>query len=510
MKPRINLHSQDSFIELDWFARWTLYSPNSVALQWDDSRTLLTYAECNERINRIARLLMDEYGIEKGDRVAVLSLNSIEYVLIYFAIQKIGGILLPLNFRYTASELDWPMVDATPSLLFYEEAFTETVSALSHKPSHLVSLDAPENGFIHRIHNPSLDANPMEHKGSFDDASMILYTSGTTGRPKGAIITNKMIYWNSVNTGLRLNLTQQDVTLTFAPFFHTGGWNVLTTPFLHRGARLILSNSFNPERVLELCEKEQVTILFGVPTMMDMMFRADNFKTADLKSVRYAIVGGEPMPVDIIKAWHDKGVPIRQGYGLTEFGPNVFSLNEEDAIRRIGSIGFPNFYIHTKVVRENGEDCDVNEPGELLLKGPACMAGYWNNEAATSSTIKNGWLHTGDIVKSDDEGYFYVMDRKKDMYISGAENVYPAEVEQVIRQCAGVREVAIIGVPDEKWGESGMAFIVSEPGIKTDESTILAFCREHLAKFKIPKHIRFIDEIPKSDSGKILKRKLRP
>ncbi len=495
---------EKDYIELDWFERWAKYTPNAIALQMDDSGEKVSYKQAASKINQLAEELKEKYDVSYGDRVAVLSLNSIEYVLLYFAVQKLGAILLPLNFRLTSKELEWPMEDATPSALFYEENFRLTVEQISNRPE---KCEVISNLFESA---KTQSSNHIEHQGEFESPSMILYTSGTTGRPKGAVITNKMIFWNSVNTGLRLNLTQKDVTLTFAPFFHTGGWNVLTTPFLHRGARLILSNKFDPDLVLQLCDKESVTILFGVPTMMDMMFRSESFAKSSLKTIRYAIVGGEPMSKSLITSWHEKGIPIRQGYGLTEFGPNVFSLNEEDAIRKIGSIGFPNFYIETRVVDDNGNNVEVNQPGELLLRGPACMPGYWENEEATTKTInKDGWLHTGDIVRCDEEGYFYVMDRKKDMFISGAENVYPAEVEHVLRTMPGIRDAAVIGVPDEKWGESGMAFIIKDMESTVDEDSIIQFCRENLAKYKIPKHIRFVDDFPKSDSGKILKRKLR-
>jgi fatty-acyl-CoA synthase len=338
---------------------------------------------------------------------------------------------------------------------------------------------------------------------------MILYTSGTTGKPKGAVITNKMLFWNSINTGLRLNLTQNDVTITFAPFFHTGGWNVLTTPMMHRGATVLLMKKFDADKILQLCDEEQVTILFGVPTMMDMMYQTDSFKSSSLESVRYAIVGGEPMPVNLIEVWQDKGVPVRQGYGLTEFGPNVFSLNEEDSIRKIGSIGFPNFYIETRVVDDNHNDVPQGEPGELILRGPVRMKEYWKNPEETEKTVVDGWVHTGDIVRVDEEGYFYEIDRKKEMFISGAENVYPAEVEHTFRKHPAVWDIAVIGVPDKKWGESGKAFIVLEKGESVTPEELMEWGYNNLAKYKVPKHYEFLDELPKSDSGKILKRKLR-
>ncbi|PIS10645.1 MAG: AMP-dependent synthetase, partial [Bdellovibrio sp. CG10_big_fil_rev_8_21_14_0_10_47_8] len=314
--------------------------------------------------------------------------------------------------------------------------------------------------------------------------------------------------WNSINTTLRLNISQHDCSVIFLPFFHTGGWNVLTTPFFHRGARIIFLKKFDADRVLDLSDKEGATILFGVPTTMDMLARSNLFPSVKLDKVRYAIVGGEPMPIELIQTWHQRGIAIRQGYGLTEFGPNVFSLNEEDAIRKIGSIGFSNFYIETKVVDDHGQLVGPDQVGELWLKGPMCMTEYWNNPKATAETITDGWLHTGDLVRQDMDGYFYVVGRKKDMFKSGGENVYPAELEKVIRTLPGVREVAVIGVPDRKWGEVGKAFITLEPTATLTEQDLIGHCVKNLAKFKVPKFYSFIAELPKGDSGKILKRKL--
>ncbi len=261
---------------------------------------------------------------------------------------------------------------------------------------------------------------------------MILYTAGTTGLPKGAIITHKMLFWNSINTSLRLDLTSADHTQSYAPFFHTGGWNVLFTPFLHHGASHTLLSKFEPDLILQLMEKEKTTLFFGVPTMLQMMADSPYFDKVDLSSVRYAIVGGAPMPIPLINIWHKKGVYIRQGYGLTEVGPNCFSLHHNDAIRKKGSIGFPNYYIETKIINETGKECQPNEVGELWLKSPVVTPGYWNKPNETKTAITDEWFHTGDMVKADEEDYVYVVDRKKNMFISGGENVYPAEVEAFI------------------------------------------------------------------------------
>ncbi|MEO1021803.1 MAG: long-chain fatty acid--CoA ligase [Bacteroidota bacterium] len=490
-------------IELDWIGRWATYAPDRVALKSIEDDIQITYKELYDWIGRMAEVLIHHYAIRKGDRVAVLSLNRVEHVALFYAVQRVGGILLPMNYRLAVPELTYQIEDAEPSLIVFEKEFQATIDQLEHPSLKATSWKSFLNLVDEVQGTPSVTMN-----ASFDDPCMILYTSGTTGRPKGALITHKMLFWNSINTGLRLDLTQQEVILTFAPFFHTGGWNVLTTPVLHRGGKVILLKKFDADQVLLLSDSERATILFGVPTMMQMMADSPAFTQTTLESIRYAIVGGEPMPIYLIETWNQKGVPIRQGYGLTEFGPNVFSLNEEDAIRKIGSVGFPNFYIETRIVNDNDEEVPVNEIGELLLKGPVCTTGYWNNEKATNETIQNGWLRTGDLVRKDEEGYFYIVDRKKDMIISGAENIYPAEIEHVLREHPLIKEAAVIGVPHEQWGEVGHAFYSTSNASSVSVDDLQAFCKQRLAKFKIPKFFTHLEDLPKSDSGKILKRNL--
>jgi fatty-acyl-CoA synthase len=497
-------------VRTDWFERWAHYSPDAVALKDADSGREYTYAEARAAVDRAARFLRDEFGVGCGDRVAVLSMNEIEYVLLLFAVQKLGAILVPVNFRLTPREISFILADASPALLIHQRQYDETVEALETdaRPARTLHFDGPDS-YVSRLADSSLPAEPVPVDAGFGDPCMILYTSGTSGAPKGALITHGMLFWNSVNTTLRLNLVQSDVTLTYTPLFHTGGWNVLTTPFLHRGARLVFLKRFDADRVLQLCDEERVTILFGLPTIMDMLARSPAFEHASLDSVRYAIVGGEPMPLQLIRTWQDRGIPIRQGYGLTEFGPNVFSLQEEHAERKIGSIGFPNFYIDARVVDDAGVEVPHGEVGELVLRGPVCTPGYWNNAEATAATIIDGWFHTGDLVRRDEEGFFYVVDRKKDMYKSGGENVYPAEVEQFLRTHPKVRAAAVVGVPDARWGEVGHAFLVLEPGTTATTAEVLEYCAGRLARFKTPRRITFVDDFPRSDSGKVLKRSLR-
>lgn len=499
-------------IRTQWLERWAQYTPDKTAVKDDASGEQFTYASMYRQTNRIARVLKDRFGIRRGDRVAVLSQNCVEYLFLYFALQQLGAVIVPVNFRLAPREIEYILKDCSASLLVVQEQYRGVVSSMLKEsvPAQQIGIQSGDGANIRSFMSEiAVSDAPLSGEVLFEDPCMILYTSGTTGSPKGALITNAMVFWNSINTELRLNITSNDTALTFAPFFHTGGWHVLTTPFLHHGATVVLLNSFNAERVVELCDAEKVSILFGVPTMMKMMSQTAAFTATTFASVRFAIVGGEPMPIPEIELWQTKGVPIRQGFGLTEVGPNCFSLPEEDAIRKKGSIGFPNFYIDVRVVDDAGNDCGPDQPGELLMRSPVVTPGYWNNPQATKEAITDGWFHTGDIVRKDAEGYFYVVDRKKDMFISGAENVYPAEIEKFLYTHPAVSEAAVVGVPDAKWGEVGNAFIVPKTGTELTEAMLRDFCTGNLAKYKVPKYFTLLSELPKGHSGKILKRALK-
>jgi fatty-acyl-CoA synthase len=284
--------------------------------------------------------------------------------------------------------------------------------------------------------------------------------------------------------------------LSFLPQFHVGGWNVQPLLAWWKGARLVLERAFDPTRALRLIEEKRVTTMMGVPANYLFMAQEPAFARADLSSLRRAVVGGAPMPVPLIEAWRERGVEVVQGYGLTEASPNVLCLPPEDAMRKAGSAGKPYPYV----------EVDVGADGELLVRGPNVFPGYWRNPEATAEAIVDGWLRTGDVVERDDEGYFTVKGRLKEMYISGGENVYPAEVESVLHEHPAVADAAVVGVPDERWGEVGVAYVVSEGNVSDDE--LIAFCRERLARFKVPKSVRFVDELPRNSMGKIQKSEL--
>jgi len=495
-------------IRTDWLERHALYTPDHPALLWAPTGRKYSYAELHARATRLASKLLRQHRLQPGDRVAVLAANSVEHVLLFLAAQTAGLVLVPLNYRLAQPELQYVVSDADPAILFVGSDYTEAARELDTGADLLPLSEARDLSAVDGDPAP-VPRQELPPQPGLDDPLMILYTSGTTGRPKGAIISHGMITWNSVNTEMRLDLTSRDRSFNAAPFYHTGGWNVLLTPFLHHGATTFLLPSFDPEAVLRLCDDEELSILWGVPTMLKMMSDHEAFDDVTLDTVRYAIVGGEAMPEPLIRIWQEKGVPIRQGFGMTEVGVNCFSLPEKDALRKIGSIGFPNFYIDTRVVDEDGDDVPSGEPGELLMRGPVVTPGYWRDPDATADAIdEDGWFATGDLVRVDDEGYFYVVGRKKEMYISGGENVYPAEVEAAIYEHEAVGEAAVIGVPDERWGETGAAFVVIKDGHTLSVDELLDHAGSRLARYKVPRHVQFLDELPKGHSGKIQKNEL--
>ena len=485
----------------DWLDRNALYTPDAPALVWAPTGEAYTYAELHRTGERLAAGLAERFDLSKGDRIAVLAANTMEHVLLFCAAQKAGYVLVPLNYRLAPPELQYLLNDSEPHVLFASADYRNVAENLGLDVP-IAPLDEVE-ALVESASGPADTDDP-----DLDDPLMILYTSGTTGRPKGTLIPHKMLFWNSVNTELRLDLTSDDRSFNAAPFYHTGGWNVLLTPFLHHGATTYLFPSFDAGALLRTCESEDLTILWGVPTMLKMMADHEAFDEVTLDSVRYAVVGGEAMPEPLIRTWQDKGVPIRQGFGMTEVGVNCFSLPERDALRKIGSIGVPNFYVDAKVVDEEGDEVSPNTTGELLMRGPVVTPGYWRKPEATDEAIdEDGWFHTGDLVTVDAEGYFYVVGRKHDMFISGGENVYPTEIESALYEHEKVDEAAVIGVPDDEWGEVGAAFVVPDSTLSPEAVT--EHCRERLAGYKVPTHVRLLDDLPLGDSGKVDKAALR-
>ncbi len=499
----------------DWAGRRALLTPNREAILDNIKKKTYTYEELDFRANKLARVLMD-HGISKGDRVAMFSTNRIECVDLFLATAKIGAILVPFNIRLTIQELDYLIKKTGPTIFFYEPKLKS--QAIEIKDKNLVSQyvvmgeksvlsDPSSYDLTQKISNTPIERPII----NFEDPHLILFTGGTTGLPKGATLSHRLIFWNSVNTILSWSLRPDDIQPLLFPLFHTGGWNVLLVPFYHLGAKTILMGDFKPEETIEVIEREKSTIVIGVPTMFHMMANTPQFKSTNFDSVRIFISGGAPCPVAIMENYWAKNKPFKMGYGLTEVGPNNFYLPEGKIKQKPTSVGLPVIHCDMKIIdTKTDEVVKQGVVGELLLKGPHIFSGYWDEPEESKKTIEpDGWVHTGDLAMQDNEGFYYIVGRRKEMYISGGENVYPVEIEELLFKHPAVDLAAVIGVVDEKWGEVGKAFLTLKPGKTLHEEEIREYLFDKLAKYKIPKYIEIRDSLPTSATGKILKRELK-
>ena len=452
----------------------------------------ITYAELDERSDRLAAGLLDG-GLAPGDRVATLTAASPEHVVVFFACAKAGLILMPLNTRLAAPELRYQLDDAEPSVLLCSDDFAELGASLH---SRTAPLEALQQSVAKSVPDPE-----------DGDGLLLVYTSGTTGKPKGALLTHANCFWTNLSFDRVAGLSAEDTVLQVLPQFHVGGWNVQPLLAWWKGATVVLEPAFDPARALQLIAEKRVTTIMGVPATYLFMAQDPGFAGADLWSLRRAVVGGAPMPEALLETWHERGVEIVQGYGLTEAAPNVLCLPPEDAARKRGFAGKP--YPHVDVALrdpESGRLLDGPAEGELLVKGPNVFAGYWRNTEATDAAFADGWLLTGDVAARDDEGYYRIVGRTKDMVISGGENVYPAEIENALHEHPAVKEAAVVGVPDERWGEACLAFVVL--GSEATEEQLLEHCRGRLARYKVPKGVRFVESLPRNALDKVVKSEL--
>ena len=494
----------------DWIAHFSRRTPDKVAVVDLFSERRFSYAQFDARISRLATHLRDALKVVRGDRVAVLALNTTDTLEVQFACGRLGAVFLPLNTRLTVPELQFIVGDASPKLMVHDTDLAEAALAVARLCDVEAALALGPGG---PYETAIAAAKPLAsfEDVTLDDISTIMYTSGTTGQPKGAIITHGMTFWNCVNLGGPAYVTPSSVLLTVLPLFHTGGLNCYTNPVLHAGGTVLIMRAFDPGRALQLISDaaQGINSFFGVPAIYQFMAQHALFETADFSRLIISGVGGAPMPVPLLKVWEMRGVALQQGYGMTETSPAVLTLDREDAARKAGSSGKPVLHTEVRIVRPDGRDAAVGELGELWVKGPNVTPGYWNRPEANRTSFTDGWLHTGDATRVDEDGFYYIVDRWKDMYISGGENVYPAEVENVLHQIGTIAEAAVIGVPDPQWGEVGMAIVAVKPGQSLSEADILRHCAANLARFKGPRLIRFVDALPRNATGKIHKPTLR-
>jgi fatty-acyl-CoA synthase len=494
----------------DWIAHFARRTPDKLAVVDLASERRLSYAQFDARISHLATHLRDGVKIARGDRVAVLALNTTDTLEVQFACGRIGAVFLPLNTRLTVPELSYIVGDAAPKLMIHDAELADIALAVAKLCKVTSALLLGPNGSYETAISA---AKPLDQAEivTLDDMSTIMYTSGTTGQPKGAIITHGMTFWNCVNLGGPAYISPSSVLLTALPLFHTGGLNCYTNPVLHAGGTVLIMGAFDPGLALQLISdpSHRINTFFGVPSIYQFMAQHPAFAGSDFSRLVICGVGGAPMPVPLLKVWEERGVALQQGYGMTETSPAVLTLDREDAVRKAGSSGKPVLHTEVRIVRPDGADADIGELGELWVKGPNITPGYWNRPDANQSSFTDGWLHTGDAARIDQEGFYYIVDRWKDMYISGGENVYPAEVENVLHQLAAIAEAAVIGIADPRWGEVGMAIVAVKPGHSLTEAEIQVHCEANLARFKRPYMIRFVEALPRNATGKIHKPTLR-
>lgn len=502
--------AQSSYVT-DWLDKRSKLSPDRIALVEELGGREITFAQWNARVNQTANYLK-ALGLEKGDRAAVYASNCVEYLDLFWAAGKIGVILQNLNWRLTVHELIGIIADGEPLVLIYTDDWKDQVEELRPSLSTVKEVVAIGEGVPgdRRLTERDAEATSLEDTPdlTMDDPWGIYYTGGTTGLPKGAIVTHGNITWNSVNTITSWGLHSGHVAALQLPLFHIGGPHIFMVPLVHVGGRTILCEGFDLDETFELIEKTGVTHYVAVPTMYQMIQADPRWDTADFSKLELVISGGAPCPLPIMQKFWDRGIDFKMGYGLTEAPANNFWLPQEKVREKTTSVGFPIFHVDMKIIDEDGNECPPGVAGELCIKGPHVVPGYWRRPEATAETIRDGWLHTGDLAERDEEGFFYIRGRSKEMFISGGENVYPAEVESVMLAYPGVAEAALVGVPDEKWGEVGRGFlVVTDPeSFSTDE--FLAFMGERLARYKLPRRVEVLDEIPKTAIGKIDKKLL--
>jgi fatty-acyl-CoA synthase len=496
----------------DWIIHHAARRPQQVAIHDLHSQRRLTYRDLDQRCDRLAAHLA-ALGVGRGDRVALLAANGPEYFELQFACGRIGAVMVPLNWRLAVPELQYILGDAAPKLLMHDAEFAVAAAALQASCAipHTLQIGAGAAGSPYERALASASASVPRAVVTHDDISTIMYTSGTTGHPKGAIITHGMTFWNCVNLGIPALIGPDTVQLVVLPLFHTGGLNCYANPALHAGGTIVIMRAFDPGAALDAISDPAlgITHFFAVPAPYQFMMQHPAFAGADLSRLRIAGVGGAPCALAILEAWAARGVPLVQGYGMTETSPGTAMLDAADAVRKVGSAGKPLLHTEVRIVDEAGRDVPANVIGELWTRGPNITPGYWNNPDATVQSFTDGWLHTGDAAKLDEDGFIWIVDRWKDMYISGGENVYPAEVENVLYQLPQIAEAAVIGVPDARWGEVGKAVIALKAGEALDEAAVIGHCLTRLAKFKVPQSVTFVDVLPRNATGKVLKRDLR-
>jgi fatty-acyl-CoA synthase len=496
------LNSMLDIISYDWIAAHAQSQPEKLALIDDFSSRQFSYRDLDRRVGALAAYMQHSLDVRAGDRVATLAHNSTNIFEVQFACMRIGAIFVPLNVRLALPELQDLVTDCGAKVIFHDNEFAASAAAI-RVPAGAATVEMHELGSPCAYEDGIRSFTPVGAgwRNKLDDCWTLIYTSGTTGRPKGVMISYQMVLFHAINYAFATGLTQDSHGLTFLPMFHTSGLNLAANPCFVAGASVTVMRRFDPARALKLMAK--ASHVFGVPANYLFMRQLDEFTGADLSGIHSMGVGGAPMPIPLLQAYADKGVAMQQTFGMTETGPTVTILTADRGFDKLGSAGLPVVHVETCITDEHGAPVPHGEIGELRVRGPSITCGYWNQPEESVKAFHQGWFRTGDMARQDEDGYFYIVDRCKNMYISGGENVYPAEVERVIEKMPGVLEVCVIGEADDKWGEVGHAFVAVDGTQAVCTDAIIGFCRQEIAGYKVPKYVSFVERLPRNATGKV-------
>jgi len=495
----------------DWIDRWAGFQPDKPALLFEDRA--ITYAGFARHVGRTAAVLRDRLGVRHGDRVAWLGTNSPEALALLFACARLGAIFLPLNWRLVPAEHRYLLNDAAPTALLVEPEFIAGTESIlpDVAPGHRLAVGGPRDGW--QDWDALLRATPVAlsgpQGGAQSDPVVICYTSGTTGVPKGAVLTQSVLFWNAVNSNHMHDLSSADRVLTTLPIFHVGGLNIQTLPALHAGATVILHRKFDPGAVFDAIERHRATLTVLVPTQIRLMMEHPRWAEADLSSLRCITTGSTLVPEALIRQVMERGVPLIQVYGSTETAPIAVYQRIPDAQRKLGSTGRPAVHCTVRLVDPMGGDVPPGATGEILVRGPSVAHGYWNDEEGTWRAFRDGWFHTGDLAHADPDGYLWMDGRRKDVIISGGENVYPAVLEGILAECPDIQEAAVVGRPDEHWGEVVVAVVVPRDPRRLTREAVLALFQGRVARYKHPREVVFVERLPRNAMGKLKKDEVR-
>jgi fatty-acyl-CoA synthase len=499
-----------------WVQRWSDLHPDKPAIIFEEAK--ITYSELNQRANR-ASCWLQSLGIEKGDRVLAMLNNCPEFIELFLACARLGAIFVPLNFRSAPPELDYFLKNCRPRLFVFGQEFVDIINKLDiekAKPQVMLSsvgnvqADATVSDYISESaaldgHKPFLTRSlgPTDP----EEPQVIMYTSGTTGRPKGAVLSHRKTFFNCLNADIFFKMHFDDMMLVILPLFHSGGLFIQASPTIYKGATMVIHPKFDPIRVYQDIERYKVTKFLGVPTVYRALVNVNPQQRGDRSSLKVCAGGGEKTTPELFERCREAGLAFRQVMGQTETSILLWA-SEEDSFRKPGTVGRPVFHAEVDIVDQNGRSVNPGDVGEIVVRGSIMMKEYWQDPVRTEETIRNGMLYTGDLARMDEEGYYFLVDRTRDMYITGGENVYPAEVERILRGHPAIEDIAVIGISDERWGEVGQAFVIPKKESALGAEDIIGFCNEHMAKFKCPKKVSFCEEFPRTSLGKVIKREL--